>query len=299
MASPVPEDNDNGEHEHHKKKRHINLTRDLVIKRLNRRNAQQEKPSPMVQLQEIFEEAEDKSRFVGDTMFWKYFEDISVPRIYHTDSAEYRNLWMMFWETLFYIVLVVIFTCYVYALSPRDTFTARQQQQDYWSGCVGSDVCRINKVKDIDSFWHFMRDDLLGLAFTEYEDPPPPVANILTTFPANDFPMIWNPRYIGPQRSDVALGTIRVRQLRVEKNTGCQVSKLYSHLFPECYAPYSYASRSEWSYMPRFAPTYLEDSYVYQPSSETVQAPYLAAWAIMVVMASPSICPGIAQTVGS
>ena len=78
---------------------------------------------------DIFEETPDKDRFVGDVMFWKFFEDIDANRIYHTNSVEYRtallaeiyftsflafvrckslrrNLKVMFFETLFYLVLL-------------------------------------------------------------------------------------------------------------------------------------------------------------------------------------------------
>ena len=42
--------------------------------------------------QDIFEETPDKDRFVGDVMFWKFFEDIDANRIYHTNSVEYRTV---------------------------------------------------------------------------------------------------------------------------------------------------------------------------------------------------------------
>ena len=42
---------------------------------------------------DIFEETPDKDRFVGDVMFWKFFEDIDANRIYHTNSVEYRTHW--------------------------------------------------------------------------------------------------------------------------------------------------------------------------------------------------------------
>ena len=41
--------------------------------------------------EDIFEETPDKDRFVGDVMFWKFFEDIDANRIYHTSSVEYRT----------------------------------------------------------------------------------------------------------------------------------------------------------------------------------------------------------------
>jgi len=253
-----------------KKKRQIILSRDMVIRRLSKKR--DTKPSPLAQLQEIFEEAQDKKRFVGDTMFWKYFEDIEITRIYHTNSVEYMNLKVMFWETLFYISLLVIFTIYVFALQNRVVFSARDEQQMYWSGCDSLGACTINKVISVQSFWEFMHKDLVDFSFTEYAEPAQKVADIFTLFPNNDFKLTWHPRFIGSKKSNVVLGTVRVRQLRVEKNAGCQVSKLYSHIFPDCYGPYTETSKSTATFRPRFAPTYIANSYDYKDSLFTEQA---------------------------
>jgi len=82
-----------------KKKRSVFLNRDIVMRRLHLKQ-QGKKASPMTLLKDIFEETDDKDRFVGDIMFWKYFEDIDIDRIYHTNSVEYRNLKVMFFETV-------------------------------------------------------------------------------------------------------------------------------------------------------------------------------------------------------
>jgi hypothetical protein len=256
-----------------KKKRQINLGREIVIKRLSRKHGQK-KPSTLAQLQEIFEEAEDhkKSRFVGDTMFWKYFEDIEISRVYDTKSVEYMNLKVMFWETLFYVIILVFFTTYVYLLQSRDVFDARQEQQEYWSGCNAFGRCKINEVNSVASFWSFMDKQFVNRAFTEYPEPQMKVANIQTAFGSNDFPITWHPRFVGPQKSNVILGTVRVRQLRVQRNEGCQVSKLYSHIYPDCYGHYSEASKSTQTYRPRWAPTYIAGCYDYVTAEETAQA---------------------------
>jgi len=100
--------------EHKKKARPtVILNRDYVVKKLNQRQTVK-KASPLMTLQEIFEEAPDKDRFIGDTMFWKYFEDINTERIKHTGSVEYRNLRVMCLETVFYLCILFLFTLYVY-----------------------------------------------------------------------------------------------------------------------------------------------------------------------------------------
>lgn len=99
----------------------------------------------MVLLKDIFEETPDKDRFVGDVMFWKFFEDIDANRIYHTNSVEYRNLKVMFFETLFYLVLLGSVTAYAYNLQSQDVFESRIEQLDYWRGCDTDGNCRIQK----------------------------------------------------------------------------------------------------------------------------------------------------------
>lgn len=261
---------DDGEKDKKKKKRAVILNRDVVINKLTHRHKDR-KPSPMVTLQEIFEETPDKGRFVGDTMFWKYFEDIDIFRVYHTNSVEYRNLRVMFYETCFYAFLLLMLTVYVYASQSREVFDAREEQVKYWGGCDDLGECRTSEVVDVNSFWHWMRDDLIPNAYTEYSDPMPSIANISTPFTGNQFPLLWSPRFIGPQMSSVVLGTVRLRQLRVEKGLGCEVSKLVGHVYPDCYGPYSTSYRSTRDYFPRFAPTYLRDAFTWKDSESTRQ----------------------------
>ncbi|CAK0877884.1 unnamed protein product [Prorocentrum cordatum] len=71
--------------------------------------------------------------------------------------------------------------------------------------------------------------------------------------------------------SNVMLGSVRLRQLRVSKNTGCHVSKLAAHVFPNCYASYSDSYRSNVTYAPRFGPTYLKSAFAWKDASETNQ----------------------------
>jgi len=250
------------------------LNRDEVLKKLLKRHHER-KPSPLETLQEIFEEATDKDRFVGDTMFWKYFEDIDIQRIYHTNSVEYRNLFVMFWETLFYLLVLFVFTLYCYQIQSRTVFDARDEQVNYWSGCTATGECRIKEVDDISSFWHWMQEELVPRAFTDYTSTPPDIAHISTPYPNNEFPLSWSPRFVGPQMSNALLGTIRVRQLRVRPNVGCEVSKLVSHVFPDCFGPFAVGWKSNVKYMPRFGPTYLEQAFTWQDEEETRQVPML------------------------
>lgn len=258
-----------------KKKRHVQLTRDIAIRRLNNRQARS-KPSQLAVLKEVFEEAKDRGRFVGDTMFWKYFEDLNVDRIYHTDSVEYRNLKVMCCETMFYVVLLICITAYAYSMQAWDVYDARQQQVDYWSGCDADGNCKIAQVDDMSSFWNWMQTELVEQAFTPANNSgAPPVATILTQFPQNDFTIKWYPRFVGPATSNVLLGSIRIRQLRVERNKGCHVSQLFGHAYPDCFGPYGSEQRSTVAYAPRYAPSYLSSCYVWQNEEKTKQGALL------------------------
>jgi len=247
------------------------LNREAVLNKLRSRYKDDKKESPLVQLREILEEATDKGRFVGDTMFWKYFEDIDINRIFHTSSVEYRNLRVMFWEVCFYVALMIMFTIYVYQLQSRDSYDAREEQANYWAGCNGKGDCTIEDVESVSTFWAWLETQLIPRAFTTYEVATPVVASIMTSFGDNDFPLTFHPRFVGAQMSNVMLGSVRLRQLRVSQNTGCAVSKLASHVFPGCYASYSDSYRSNVTYAPRFGPTYLKSAFAYKDASETNQ----------------------------
>lgn len=62
-----------------------------------------------------------------------------------------------------------------------------------------------------------------------------------------------------------------MRQLRVQPNSGCQVSELFAHIFPECYGRYEEGFTDKSSYPPRFVPTYLSLAYEFMDDSETLQ----------------------------
>lgn len=256
-----------------KERPEVPLTRDSVIKRRNaRQNLHQE--SPLATLQEIFEETDDKNRFIGDTMFWKYFEDIDIDRVKDTKSVEYLNLRFMFFETLFYFVLLVTFTAYAYAMQSTNVYYARQDQLNYWGGCnAETGDCRIKRVRDIGSFWNWTSEELIPNAFTQYpaSSQAPRVANIQTTFSGNDFPLSFSPRYVGPNQANLLLGTIRMKQLRVKKNGACKVSNLYQHVYPDCFGKYTEEDQLKTNYRPRFVPTYLFDCYKFSEASETQQ----------------------------
>lgn len=255
-----------------KKKKGQALSRDAAIQRLKTWHTSGE--SPLTQLHEIFEEQTNTDRFVGDTMFWKYFEDIDVQHVYRHTSVEFKNLKIMFFETLFYFFLLIMLTSYVYELQTRTVYEARQEQLNYWGGCGTDGVCKLDKVRDMGTFWSWMSKEMVPLAFgqsdgfkRQYER----VANITSTYPFNNFPIEWSPRFIGDTMTNLLLGTIRIRQLRVHNNQGCEVSSLFRHIFPDCFGAFDKRWQSTRFYAKRYTPTYTMPCYRFRSSAETKQ----------------------------
>lgn len=86
-------------------------------------------------------------------------------------------------------------------------------------------------MENVESFWSWMQKELVPLAYTDDLEAPM-VAEIETVFPMSDFPLFWSPRYLSDTRSTVLLGSLRMRQLRVQPNSGCSVTALVQHVYP-------------------------------------------------------------------
>lgn len=249
------------------------LTRDEVIRRRNK-VSHTKSESPLVKLKEVLEETDDKQRFVGDIMFWKYFEDIDVDRVRDSGSVEFMNLRVMCVETFFYVLLLLTFTIYVNSMQSMEVYEARQEQINYWSGCESNDVCAIREVHGHNSFWHWMTTELVPNAFTEYDVDQPCAASLQTSWGSwNDFTLTDCPRFFGPTMSNILLGSIRVRQMRVKKNEGCQVSSLYKHIYPDCYGRYTVSAQDKDDYYAKYSPHYLRSAFMWSDKHRTQQIP--------------------------
>jgi len=250
------------------------LSRNEAIKKLaHESQTAHANASPLSTLHQVHEDSTDPNRFIGDTMFWKYFDDINPDHIYHTSSVEFRNLKIMFFETCFYIFLVLMCTLFVYEIQSNDVFASRREQLEYWGGCDKAGSCKIREVSDIVSFWRWTRESFIPAAFTQHPNPPK-VANIETLFDkAPEFTVTWSPRFVGPTMTNVVLGAVRMRQVRVQDGLGCQVSKLYSHTFPECFGAFSTPDQSMLNFAKRLCPTYLRHAFNWTAEAETMQIP--------------------------
>merc|ERR1719183_2162455 len=172
--------------------------------------------------EQALEDEREAEKFLADPMFWRDFTSIEQSRIFRTTSVEYRNLWLMFWETFFYLLFVVVFTMMIFALQSPDVYECKLQQHDYWLGCSETG-CRVDGVRDMTSFWQWMTGDFVDKVFTDAEPLETPIANITTNNPAlsstfgkNGYVIVNTPRMVGETNTIVMLGAVRVRQQRVQ-----------------------------------------------------------------------------------
>lgn len=247
------------------------VARESVVKRFKTQRAAAgiQIDSQLAELREALEDEDEADKFLGHPMFWRDFTSIEQTRIYRISSVEYKNLRLMFWETIFSIVFIFIFTVFVFTLQSESVYECRQQQRDYWLGCTPHG-CTVDSVNDLGSFWRWMSEDFIEKSFPTGVPPPErPLANITTPFPNNQYSIANTPRMVGETNTNVLLGAIRVRQLRVKKQQGCKVSALFQHVFPDCYPAFSPDVKSKESFGTRYTPTYLLPAYDWLPAKDT------------------------------
>jgi hypothetical protein len=248
----------------------IKVARESVVRRYQSQRcaAGIKVETPLAELSEALDDEHEAEKFIGDPMFWRHFMDIDQLRVFRPTSVEFRNLRIMFWEWIAYMFFLFLFTLFIFALQSPDVYESKRQQLDYWLGCDASG-CAIDRVKDITSFWSWSQNDLLNKAFPTVLPPEIPVANITTAFAGNEYSIIYRPRMVGETNTNILLGTIRSRQLRVQKNQGCEVSSLYRHAFPDCYNTFNGEIQSKEPYDSRYTPMYLVPSYQFSCSDQT------------------------------
>jgi hypothetical protein len=253
--------------------------RESVVKRLvsQRSAAGITTQTPLSELKEALDDPTEANKFIADPMFWNNYTDIDQSRIFKTTSVEFKNLNIMFWEFILYTVFVFFFSIFVFTLQSEAVYESRRQQQDYWLGCTATS-CSTESVVDMGTFWDWMKNDLIERAFPDVEPLEKPIANITTSFTTNGYPtngyvIVNNPRMVGSTNTEVLLGAIRVRQLRVTKDVGCEVSALFAHVFPHCYAEFSDTVQSFERFSTRYTPTYLLPSFEWRQAEDTLGAP--------------------------
>jgi len=248
------------------------LSRDVAIKRLVKAQKNVAHRNPFAPYSDIFEEPTERDRYLGDPIFWKNYEYIDLTRVAQPGTIEFKNLKLMFFETISYMLVLTIVTLFAYTMHNPQMQTFRRQQEMYWGQCDRGGSCNLNTVTDHHTFWKWMHDDFSELSFTPRADYTLPIAKLNTTFSDNQFHIAWSPRYIGSE-TNVLLGTIRVRQVRVQKNRGCSTSALYKQIFTNCYGDFMPLSESRENFLKLWSPTYTKRFYEWNPPEVTLAIP--------------------------
>jgi len=139
--------------------------------------------------------------------------------------------------------------------------------------------CILDQVTDIKTFWTWADLHFLPEIFTPEAKYSNTIAQVKTVFADNAFHIDWSPRPIGRGEINVLLGSIRLRQLRVQKGRGCKVSSLVNHVFPICRGLFTELFQSTTEYESEIAPTYTHKHYGWMAEEETEQIAMTGAYA--------------------
>jgi len=232
---------------------------------------------PLSFLDRLLDEERDSNMFLGDVRFWKHLDHIDVPRIYTTKSLEYRTMKLMVLEAIFYLILLIVFTCFLTEVHSSTVYESRRQQLDYWGGCRraadGSredGPCEINRITDTKKLMDWIHDTLIPKAFTEQDDYPT-IIDSPAIYSLDSETMSWAPRFVGDTRTAILIGTIRVRQLRVQYNKGCTIQTQFEGIQENCFAAFADDLQSRISWAPTWTPDFLISMYEWSPSNFTQQ----------------------------
>eukprot|EP00933_Yihiella_yeosuensis_P081523 TRINITY_DN95141_c0_g1_i1.p1 TRINITY_DN95141_c0_g1~~TRINITY_DN95141_c0_g1_i1.p1 ORF type:complete len:861 (-),score=169.39 TRINITY_DN95141_c0_g1_i1:111-2693(-) len=234
---------------------------------------EEEQRGPLAFLDDLLEEERNSSMFLGDVRFWKHLEHMDSSYIYQTKSLEYKTIKMMFCEALFFVIFLSALTNYIFSERAGDLYSSRRQQLDYWGGCImqgDQRLCKIDNVKDIPSLMDWLRDDFSPLAFTDKDIYPSVVAST-SVFRMQDGTMLWTPRYVGDTKTSILVGTIRMRQVRVQYNQDCTILDEFKEIVKDCFGDYSDGVQSRLSWAPAWTPSHLKEHYTWKESNITEQ----------------------------
>ncbi|CAJ1412524.1 unnamed protein product [Effrenium voratum] len=158
---------------------------------------------------------------------------------------------------------------------------AEMQQLDYWGGCTmqaATRHCKVNDIKDIPSLMMWLTDDFVPLAFTDRTEYPS-VVKSPSVYRLQDGTMHWTPRYVGDTKTSILIGTVRMRQLRVQYSQACSIIDDLQGIVSDCFADYSDAVQSTLSWAPAWTPEHLKDHYTWMKANITEQRPIVGRYA--------------------
>mmetsp|Transcript_34526 Transcript_34526/g.82819 ORF Transcript_34526/g.82819 Transcript_34526/m.82819 type:complete len:839 (+) Transcript_34526:56-2572(+) len=238
---------------------------------------------PLSFLDRLLDEERHSNLHLGDVRFWKHLEHMDSSHIYRTKSLEYKTMKLMFCEGVFFALFLFVLTTYLISEKAGDLYSSRRQQLDYWGGCTMQATtrnCKINDVKGIPSLLQWLRDDFVPLAFTDRTEYPSVVMSP-SVFRLQDGTMHWTPRYVGDTQTSVLIGTIRMRQVRVQYSQACSIlDELNDIGVTDCFADYSDAVQSRLPWAPAWTPIHLKDHYQFRSANVTEQREFVGRYAV-------------------
>jgi len=207
-------------------------------------------------------------------MFWRSYEHINVKQVYRTSSIEYKSLKLMFYECVFYVSFLIMFTCFVVEVKSNTVFECAQQQRHYWSGCtpIHGHACALQDVHDGPTLLRWLSNELTPRAFTDKQIYPS-LSNATSIFGLSEDTIPWEPRYVGDTMTFILLGNIRIRAQRVIPEKGCVTPDKLKAIHGSCLPQFSTESQSKMTYAKRWTPTYTLFSYDWHPDNMTLAQP--------------------------
>lgn len=236
---------------------------------------------PLSFLDRLLEEERHSNLHLGDVRFWKHLEHMDSSHVYRTKSLEYKTMKLMFCEGVFFAMFLFVLTTYLISEKAGDLYSSRRQQLDYWGGCTmqaTSRHCKVNDVKDVHSLMTWLVDDFVPLAFTDRTEYPS-VVKSPSVYRLQDETPHWTPRYVGDTQTSVLIGTIRMRQVRVQYYKACSILDDLASIVTDCFADFSEAVQSTMSWAPAWTPQHLKDHYDWKSAFLTEQRPIVGRYA--------------------
>jgi polycystin 1L2 len=234
--------------------------------------AQDEGGNELRKLDRLLDDERDSNEFLGHTMFWRSYEHINVKQVYRASSIEYKSLKLMFYEMLFFIAFLVMFTCFVIEVKSNTVFECAEQQRHYWSGCTPGYGCDLQSVNNGVQLLNWMKAELTPRAFTDKQFYPS-LSNATSIFGLSESTIPWEPRYVGDTMTFILLGNIRVRTQRVVPERGCTTPDKLKSIHGSCLPAFSPSAQSKMTYAKRWTPPYTEHAYDWHPDNMTLAQP--------------------------
>lgn len=235
--------------------------------------------NPLGFVDRLLDEERDTNLHLGDVRFWQHIEYIDTRQIYRTKSLEFRTLKLMCFEAMFYIAFFLsVSTAYIGHIRTASLYEARQQALDFWGGCTrgsdgtrGTGDCVLDDVANSTEVYRWLKHDFVPKLFVDREEYYS-LADSTSILLLSTGTMNWAPRYVGDTRTSVLIGSVRIRQLRVQYESGMCAKEDFESIEADCIPEFSEPYQSKKSWAPVWTPEHLKPYFQWSAANETDQA---------------------------